>query len=64
MRYMNALKYTWVVTIYSSNKDEKIDIQTEEAESLYDAVRLVLRFKPKRGYSIFKYDIERCFRLV
>lgn len=55
----------WVVTIECVNKNNKIDrLCFMEYGSIYDCTRLIHTFRPKRGYEIYKFDIEKVTTLV
>jgi len=46
------------VTITSMNNDGKIDQRYIETESLLGATRIMLTFKPKRGYRVVQHRVE------
>jgi len=52
------MREIWKVTIYSM-KDGKKDIYETETDSIIGATRIIMTFKPKRGYEVVKYRIEK-----
>lgn len=57
------MREMWKVTIYSM-KDGKKDIYETETDSKINITRIILSFKPKRGYDVMKYRIEKEWWLV
>ena len=55
----------WIVTITTENDNGKVE-KTSFAEygSIFNCTRIVHGFKPKRGYRVVKYEIERGYELV
>lgn len=52
------------VTISSVNAMGKEDHHTDHCENLINATRMILTFKPKRGYKVYSYHIEEIEMLV
>ena len=57
------MREIWRVTIYSV-KDGKKDIYETETTSKNMIARIILTFKPKGGYEVVKYRIEKEWWLV
>lgn len=54
-----------IVTIYSFNEDNAIDVHTKELKPPFkNGTRYVNTFKPKRGYKVEKVLIEEVETLV
>ena len=52
------MKEVWKVTIYSMKAGKK-DIYETETDSIVSVSRIIMTFKPKRGYQVVKYRIEK-----
>ena len=52
------------VTITSRNNAGKVDLNYIETDSLVGATRIMLTFKPKRGYRVNDYRIEEVGVLI
>lgn len=52
------MKEGWKVKIYSM-KDGRKDVYETDCENEVDIARVVMSYKPKRGYQVVKFTIER-----
>ena len=57
------MREVWKVKIYSM-KDGKKDIYETESDTKIGVTRIIMTFKPKRGYDVVKYRIEKEWWLV
>lgn len=55
---------TFLVCITSENAEGRICIDTMEQPNMIGVSRILLTFKPKRGYIPVKWDVERIDKLV
>jgi hypothetical protein len=55
----------WLLTIVSENKVGKVNEMDFVVDgSIFDATRIIHTFKPKRGWRVFHYRIEKVVGLV
>lgn len=57
------MREVWKVKIYSM-KDGRKDVYETNADSTVELARIVMTFKPKRGYEVVKIVMEREWWLV
>lgn len=60
----NGLMNTFLVCITSENGDGRICIDTVEQMDMVGVSRVLLTFKPKRGYEVMRWEIERIDKLI
>lgn len=53
----------WLITIYLENEHGEVDSVVFEENTLLEASRYIFNYDGKRGWSPFKYDIERVYGL-
>ena len=54
----------YIVTIFSMNKQEKTKQWYVECDTMQDVTRVLLTYKPLRGYEIVHYEIDPVEQLV